>query len=58
MQCIACREIAAYGAHKQRSHIVIDAELAESVTMDELIALAERSASCEVYGLLKRADEK
>jgi GTP cyclohydrolase I len=56
--CPCSKEIAAYGAHNQRSHIVIDAELAGSVMIDELIALAERSASCEVYGLLKRADEK
>jgi GTP cyclohydrolase FolE2 len=26
--------------------------------IDELIAVAERNASCEVYGLLKRPDEK
>jgi GTP cyclohydrolase FolE2 len=28
------------------------------MAIDELIAIAERSASCEVYGLLKRRDEK
>ena len=28
------------------------------MAIEELIAIAERSASCEVYGLLKRADEK
>lgn len=56
--CPCSREISAYGAHNQRSHVSIDAELVAPVWIEELIAIAERSASCEVYGLLKRADEK
>jgi GTP cyclohydrolase IB len=56
--CPCSKEISAYGAHNQRSRISIDAELADSLAVEELIAIAERSASCEVYGLLKRADEK
>ena len=56
--CPCSKEISAYGAHNQRSQISIDAELADPLAIEELIAVAERSASCEVYGLLKRADEK
>jgi GTP cyclohydrolase FolE2 len=56
--CPCSKEISAYGAHNQRSHISIEAELAGEMAIEELIAIAERSASCEVYGLLKRADEK
>lgn len=56
--CPCSKEISRYGAHNQRSHISIEAELAAEVAIDELIAIAERSASCEVYGLLKRVDEK
>lgn len=56
--CPCSKEISAYGAHNQRSHITINAELLADVTMEELIRVAERSASCEVYGLPKRADEK
>jgi MptA/FolE2 family GTP cyclohydrolase len=56
--CPCSKEISAYGAHNQRSHITIDAELRGDVTIEELIAIAERSASCELYGLLKRVDEK
>ena len=55
--CPCSKEISAYGAHNQRSHITIDAEV-DAMSTDELIAVAESSASCEVYGLLKRADEK
>lgn len=56
--CPCSKEISEYGAHNQRSHIAIEAEVDEDITVEELIAVAERSASCEVYGLLKRPDEK
>ena len=51
--CPCSKEISAYGAHNQRSRISIDAELADSLAVEELIAIAERSASCEVYGRSK-----
>src|SRR3546814_9094513 len=47
-----------FRSHNQRSHITIDAELASEMGIEELVAIAENSASCEVYGLLKRVDEK
>ena len=56
--CPCSKEISAYGAHNQRSHIGIEVELAADMTIEELVAVAERSASCDVYGLLKRPDEK
>jgi GTP cyclohydrolase FolE2 len=56
--CPCSKEISAYGAHNQRSIIRIEVELAGQMAIEELIGIAERSASCEVYGLLKRADEK
>lgn len=56
--CPCSREISDYGAHNQRSLVSIEAETDDAVDAAELIAIAERAASCEVYGLLKRADEK
>jgi len=56
--CPCSKEISEYGAHNQRSHISIEVSLTEEMTIEELIKIAERNASCEVYGLLKRADEK
>ena len=56
--CPCSKEISEYGAHNQRSRIGVKAELLEEIALEELIGLAERSASCEVYGLLKRPDEK
>jgi GTP cyclohydrolase FolE2 len=56
--CPCSKEISDYGAHNQRSHITIEAETTGEMAIEELISIAERSASCEVYGLLKRPDEK
>ena len=56
--CPCSREISDYGAHNQRSRIRIDARISGDLPIEELIAVAERSASCELYGLLKRPDEK
>lgn len=56
--CPCSKEISQYGAHNQRSHVTIRAELAGEMTAEELIRIAEDEASCELWGLLKRPDEK
>jgi GTP cyclohydrolase I len=56
--CPCSKEISDYGAHNQRSHVTITAELRAAITIEELVGIAEKEASCEVYGLLKRPDEK
>jgi GTP cyclohydrolase FolE2 len=56
--CPCSKEISEYGAHNQRSRIEISAELLNEVSVEELIRVAEEAASCELYGLLKRPDEK
>jgi GTP cyclohydrolase IB len=56
--CPCSKEISAYGAHNQRSHVTINALIASPVPMSDFVRIAERAASCELYGLLKRPDEK
>jgi len=57
--CPCSRKISEYGAHNQRSHITIVAHVAVGeLTVEELVRIAEEESSCEVYGLLKRPDEK
>jgi GTP cyclohydrolase I len=56
--CPCSKEISDYGAHNQRSHVTIAARIAEHVWLEELIELAEQQGSCELYGILKRPDEK
>jgi GTP cyclohydrolase I len=56
--CPCSKGISDYGAHNQRSHVTITARLNSHVWIEELIDIAEQEASCELYGILKRPDEK
>jgi GTP cyclohydrolase FolE2 len=56
--CPCSKKISEYGAHNQRSHITMAATLVEPMQVEELVAIAEAQASCELFGLLKRPDEK
>jgi GTP cyclohydrolase I len=56
--CPCSKRISDYGAHNQRSHVTIKAQLRRHIWIEELIEIAEGEASCELYGILKRPDEK
>lgn len=56
--CPCSKKISAYGAHNQRSHITLQARLRTPMDIEALVRIAEDEASCEVFGLLKRPDEK
>ncbi|MCL1824881.1 MAG: GTP cyclohydrolase FolE2 [Betaproteobacteria bacterium] len=56
--CPCSKEISAYGAHNQRSHVTVTATLNQHMWIEEIVQIVEDLASCEVYGLLKRPDEK
>ncbi|MBI3147599.1 MAG: GTP cyclohydrolase I FolE2 [Betaproteobacteria bacterium] len=56
--CPCSKKISDYGAHNQRSRITLRAEVWGEVSLEELARIAEDEASCAVYGLLKRPDEK
>jgi GTP cyclohydrolase IB len=56
--CPCSKKISAYGAHNQRSHVTIAARTRDFVWIEELVEYAEHHASSELYGLLKRPDEK
>jgi GTP cyclohydrolase IB len=56
--CPCSKKISEYGAHNQRSHVTITAEMRDFVWIEDLVRVAEEQASCELYGLLKRPDEK
>ena len=56
--CPCSKQISDYGAHNQRSHVTIWARSQSFVWIEELVEIAERNASSELYGLLKRPDEK
>jgi GTP cyclohydrolase I len=56
--CPCSKKISERGAHNQRSHITITATTNSFVWIEEIVQMAESQASCELYGLLKRPDEK
>lgn len=56
--CPCSKQISEYGAHNQRSLVIITVRAEEFFWLEELIDVAESEASCELYGILKRVDEK
>ncbi len=56
--CPCSKKISARGAHNQRSHVTVSVQLNDFVWIEEIVDLVEKQASSELYGLLKRPDEK
>ncbi len=56
--CPCSREISEFGAHNQRAEINLNVKFKAFIWVEDLISMVEASASCEVYSLLKRPDEK
>ena len=56
--CPCSKKISERGAHNQRSHVTLSIRTNEFVWIEDVIRIAEDQASCELYGLLKRPDEK
>ena len=56
--CPCSKKISERGAHNQRSHVTITLCTNSFVWIEEVVRIAEEQASCELYGLLKRPDEK
>jgi GTP cyclohydrolase I len=56
--CPCSKKISERGAHNQRSHVTVTALLNDFVWIEDIVDLVEKEASCELYGLLKRPDEK
>lgn len=56
--CPCSKKISDYGAHNQRSHITINARIADQLFAEDIIQLVEAEASSELFSLLKRPDEK
>jgi GTP cyclohydrolase I len=56
--CPCSKQISRYGAHNQRSHLTLTVQALAPQWIEDLIDIAERQASSQLYGLLKRPDEK
>ena len=56
--CPCSKKISDRGAHNQRSHVTVTATTNNFIWIEDLVQMIEGQASCELYGLLKRPDEK
>ncbi len=56
--CPCSKEISNYSAHNQRGFVTISIRNRKMIWLEELIEIAENSASMPLYSLLKREDEK
>jgi GTP cyclohydrolase I len=56
--CPCSKEISAHGAHNQRGVVRLKVRFEGELWIEELIEWIEASASCDLYPVLKRQDEK
>jgi GTP cyclohydrolase I len=56
--CPCSKEISDYGAHNQRGNVKLRVRFVKLVWLEDMISLVEKSASSEVFSILKRVDEK
>ncbi len=56
--CPCSKEISNYGAHNQRGEARLSTRFKKFIWMEDMIELVETSASCDVFSVLKRIDEK
>jgi GTP cyclohydrolase I len=56
--CPCSMEISDVGAHNQRGEVRLSTRFKKFIWMEDMIELVETSASCDVFSVLKRVDEK
>ncbi|MEA3417232.1 MAG: GTP cyclohydrolase FolE2 [Thermodesulfobacteriota bacterium] len=56
--CPCSKEISTQGAHNQRGEVRLSTRFKKFIWIEDMVGLVEKSASCEVYSVLKRVDEK
>ncbi len=56
--CPCSKSISQYGAHNQRSLVIVQVRSQEFIWLEDLVEIVESEASSDLYGVLKRPDEK
>jgi GTP cyclohydrolase I len=56
--CPCSKNISKYGAHNQRGEVTVSVRFTDNVWFEDVIGIVEKSASSELFTLLKREDEK
>ncbi|MCG8689370.1 MAG: GTP cyclohydrolase FolE2 [Desulfobacterales bacterium] len=56
--CPCSKEISDCGAHNQRGEVLVSTRFHRFIWIEDIVELVEKSASCDIFSVLKRADEK
>ena len=56
--CPCSKEISDRGAHNQRGRVRVAVRFKKMIWIEDIVSLVESAASCEIYSVLKRVDEK
>jgi GTP cyclohydrolase I len=56
--CPCSKEISDFGAHNQRSIVTVHIRFKRFIWIEDIVHIIEECASCEVFSILKRPDEK
>ncbi|MBF0302814.1 MAG: GTP cyclohydrolase I FolE2 [Desulfamplus sp.] len=56
--CPCSKEISEFGAHNQRGEVLVSTRFKKFIWIEDIIAVVEQAASCDLFSVLKREDEK
>ncbi len=56
--CPCSREISEYGAHNQRGEVKVSTRFNKFIWIEDIVEVVETRASCDIFSVLKREDEK
>ena len=56
--CPCSKEISKYGAHNQRGEVLVSTRFKKFIWIEDVVDLVEKNASCDIFSVLKREDEK
>ena len=56
--CPCSKEISEYGAHNQRGEVKVSTRFNKFIWIEDIVEIVETSASCDIFSVLKREDEK
>ena len=56
--CPCSKEISDYGAHNQRGEVLVSTRFKKFIWIEDIVEIVEASASCDIFSVLKREDEK
>jgi len=56
--CPCSKEISEYGAHNQRGEVKVSTRFNKFIWIEDIVEMVETRASCDIFSVLKREDEK